>query len=76
MPSWIRDQWEQIRGNFKYDLLKTIVVLGGSGLIAAASILLPRLFKNLDSQWATFGGLFLFSGILFVLGLWGVASSR
>jgi hypothetical protein len=68
MP-WFRDQWIQIRGNLKYDILRSLIVVGGAGMIATVGALLSKAFHSVDQQWFVFGGLFLFSALVFILGL-------
>lgn len=70
MSNWISEQWRQIRGHLKYDLLRTLVIAAaGSGVIAASGTMLHKRFSGLDSDWFVFGSLFGCSLLLFLLSL-------
>ena len=70
MSNWIAEQWKQIRGNLKYELLRLVfLTLGGATLIATMGAVLQRAFGNADKIWFVFGGLFVFSCLIFILGL-------
>jgi hypothetical protein len=70
MASWVGKQWGQIRGNVKFELLKAVfLVFGGSGIIAAATRLLQKIFTGVDSEWFVFGGIFCCSLLVFALAL-------
>jgi len=70
MANWLDDQWKQIRGHLKYDILRTaILFLAGSGIIAACSGMLHKRFQGLDSDWIVFGAIFCCSFLVFALSL-------
>ena len=55
-------QWRDIRGNFKYDILKAV---GGGGLLTVAHAILR---KGFTSEWIIFGGVFSICLLLFIVG--------
>lgn len=70
MTRWIIEQWKQIRGNLKYEVLRTsVTAVAGSGIIAATSAMLHKKFEGVDSQWFIFGAIFCCALLVFVLSL-------
>lgn len=70
MSNWFGEQWKQIRGNFKYELVRSVfIALGGAGLIATVAGGLQRLIGGADKTWFVYGGTFAFSLLIFSLGL-------
>lgn len=70
MSNWFTEQWKQIRGNLKYELVRQVfLTLGGATLIATVGAVLQSVFSNVDKIWFVFGGLFVFSCLIFILGL-------
>jgi hypothetical protein len=70
MARWLVDQWRQIRGHLKYELLRTAVLfLAGSGIIAACGGMLHKRFQGVDSDWFVFGAIFCCSLLVFVLSM-------
>jgi hypothetical protein len=70
MASWLVDQWKQIRGHLKYELLRTVALfLAGSGIIAACGEMLHKRFQGVDSDWFVFGAIFCCSLLVFALSL-------
>src|SRR5579872_2072193 len=62
--AWLRNQWLDIKGNLKYDLLKTVA---GGALIAAGSWIIHKL-GGIDREWVEFCAIFAFSALLFFIG--------
>jgi hypothetical protein len=70
MASWLSDQWKQIRGHVKYEVLKAVVLaLAGSGIIAALGAILHRVFQGINADWFVFGAIFCCSFLVFVIAL-------
>jgi hypothetical protein len=68
MHNWIANFWRDIKGNLKYDLLKTAFqAIGGGGMIAAAGFIIHRI-AGIDRVWIEFSAIFVFSALLFVIG--------
>jgi hypothetical protein len=61
MPTWIEQQWSDIKGNVKWDLLK----LAGASVVTGAYLLLQKL-RHLPLDWLVAGGLFLTSLLSFL----------
>jgi hypothetical protein len=60
MRGWLKEQWHQIRGNAKYDLVR----LAGATMIAMAYALLQKI-RHLSFDWYVLGILFLISAFSF-----------
>lgn len=70
MTNWFSDQWQQIRGNVKYEALRTaILAVFGSGIIAALSTMLHKAFLRVSADWFLFGGIFCISILVFSIAL-------
>jgi hypothetical protein len=70
MASWVADQWKQIRGHVKYELIRAAVfALAGSGVIAASSAMLHKRFQGVGSDWFVFGAIFCCSLLVLALSL-------
>jgi hypothetical protein len=70
MGSWLADQWKQIRGHVKYELIKfAVLALAGSGIIAASSAMLHKGLQGVSSDWFVFGAIFCCSLLVFALSL-------
>jgi hypothetical protein len=68
--NWFSDQWKQIRGNVKYEVLRFfVIVLGGSGIIAALGTMLHKAFLGINADWFIFGGVFTCSVLVFSIAL-------
>jgi len=59
---WIADQWEQMRGNIKWDLFKAV----GAVVLGAAYVILQKL-RHLAWDWYVFGGILVISLLLLLL---------
>ena len=58
---WLTEQWQQMRGNIKWDLLK----LAGASVITAAYLFLQKL-RHLSLDWLVAVGLFVVSLVAFL----------
>ena len=77
MASWIADQWKQVRGHVKYELMKEgVLYLAGSGIIAACGALLHKKFQGVSSDWFVFGAILCCSILVFLLTLFRAAFRR
>jgi hypothetical protein len=75
MASWLADQWKQVRGHVKYEVLRAAVLaVTGSGIIAAGGEMLHKRFQGVDSEWFVFGAIFCCSLLVFVVSLLRLAS--
>ena len=76
MASWLADQWKQIRGHVKYELIRAAVfALAGSGLIAAGGAMLHKRFQGVGSDWFVFGAIFCCSLLVLALSMFRPAST-
>lgn len=71
MGKWLSDQWAQIRGHVKYDVLKSvfIAVIAGSGIVAAFGTMSRRAFRGINADWFIFGAIFCCSVLVFGIAL-------
>ena len=49
-------------------LVRPLIVFVGAGLIGSLGALLRRIFGGVSAEWFIFGGLFLFSALIFLIG--------
>lgn len=77
MTKWLSEQWTQIRGHVKYDLLKTAIVvgIGGSGALGALGALLLKASHGVNAEWFTFVSIFLCSVLVFLVALFGIGQN-
>lgn len=65
--NWLSEQWKQIRGNLKWEVIKWIAQpIAASSLLGALYVLLQKL-RNLTWDWWVFGALFIVSLLLLLL---------
>lgn len=70
MANWFSDQWRQIRGHVKYEVLRSVIIaLGGSGIIAALGTMLHKAFHGINGDWFLFGSIFCCSALVFTIAL-------
>jgi phosphate/sulfate permease len=73
MTDWLSDQWKQIRGHVKYEMLRLAIgALVGSGIIAALVAFLQKTFHGVSAAWFIFGSIFLCCLLVFLVALLGV----
>ncbi len=63
MANWLTDQWHQVRGHFKYDILRSLL---GGVVIAAGTALLDKV-RRVPIDWLLLGSVFVVaSAVLFL----------
>jgi len=63
---WLSEQWKQVRGHAKWELIKWLVSLLTATAISAAYVLLQKL-RHLTWDWWAFGGVFAMSLVLIAI---------
>lgn len=63
MRRFLIDQWQQIRGHFKYDLLRTLF----GGLVFAAGIGIVNKLRHIPLDWIVLVSIFVFGVVLLLV---------
>jgi len=60
---WLKEQWKQIRGNFKYDLLRTLV----GGVVFSAGTAIANKMRHIPLDWVVLVVVFVLGVVLLLL---------